>query len=61
MSGTVLVKNLTAQGREVIFHDGVNPIHYWLQGKTAIRIPQSFLTPLVTEAARRQILAIRKD
>lgn len=61
MMGTVLVKNLTSQSREVIFHDGVNPIHHWLQARTAVRIPSSFITPLVTEAARRKILSIRKD
>ena len=61
MSGTVLVRNLTAQGREVIFNDGAEPIHYWLNAKQSIRVPHTFLTPLVTEAARRQILAIRKD
>ena len=60
MTGIVLVKNMTSQSREVIFHDGKDPIHYWLKGHQAVSVPDTFLTPTVLEVARRQILSIRK-
>ena len=61
MTGTVLVKNMTSQSREVIFHDGREPIHYWLRSRQTVRVPDNFLTPTVLEVARRQIISIRKD
>jgi hypothetical protein len=61
MTGTVVIKNLTAQSREVIFHDGKSPVHYWLKGHDCVRIPKDFLTPTVLEVARRKVISIKKD
>ena len=57
----ITVKNLTKQGREVIFKDGAKYIHYWLEAHKAVTMPDNFITETVTELARRKILKLRKN
>jgi hypothetical protein len=54
----ITVKNLTRQGREIIFKDGNEYIHYWLKGHESVTMPNNFITDTVTELARRNILKI---
>lgn len=56
----ITVQNLTKQGREVIFYDGKEYIHYWLEGHASIKMPDSFITNTVSELARRKILSLQK-
>lgn len=56
----ITVQNLTKQGREVIFYDGKEYIHYWLEGHASIAMPDSFITNTVSELARRKILSLQK-
>ena len=56
----ITVQNLTKQGREVIFYDGKEYIHYWLEGHASITMPDSFITNTVSELARRKILSLQK-
>ena len=57
----ITVQNLTKQGREVIFYDGKEYIHYWLTGQTSVSMPDEFITETVTELARRKILLLKKN
>lgn len=57
----ITVKNLTKQGREVIFKDGLGYIHYWLEAHKSVTMPDDFITDTVTELARRKILKLRKN
>lgn len=57
----ITVQNLTKQGREVIFYDGKEYIHYWLEGQSSVTMPDSFITNTVTELARRKILFLLKN
>tara|TARA_R110000803_G_scaffold49048_2_gene102002 strand:+ start:999 stop:1184 length:186 start_codon:yes stop_codon:yes gene_type:complete len=52
----ITVKNLTKQGREVIFFDSDEYIHYWLPAAAVVSVPDDFITDTVREAARRKIL-----
>jgi len=57
----ITVRNLTKQGREVIFKDAEGYIHQWLEAHASISVPDSFITDTVTELARRKILKLRKN
>ena len=54
----ITVKNLTTQGREIIFRDGNEYIHYWLKVHESVAMPNNFITDTVTELARRKILKL---
>ena len=54
----ITVKNLTTQGRELIFRDGNAYIHYWLKGYESVAMPNDFITDTVNELARRKILKL---
>jgi hypothetical protein len=54
----ITVKNLTTQGRELIFRDGKGYIHYWLKGHESVQMPNNFITDTVTELARRKVLKL---
>jgi hypothetical protein len=56
----ITVRNLTKQGREVIFKDDNGFIHQWLESHASITVPNSFVTETVTELARRKILKLQK-
>jgi len=56
----ITVQNLTKQGREVIFYDGKEYIHYWLEGQATVTRPDSYITNTVNELARRKILLLQK-
>jgi hypothetical protein len=56
----ITVQNLTKQGREIIFYDGKEYIHYWIKSHETVTMPDSFITDTVTELARRKILQIKK-
>tara|TARA_R110002020_G_scaffold316683_1_gene531959 strand:- start:7229 stop:7405 length:177 start_codon:yes stop_codon:yes gene_type:complete len=57
----ITVRNLTKQGREVIFKDAEGYTHQWLEAHATISVPDSFITDTVTELARRKILKLRKN
>tara|TARA_R110000744_G_scaffold358490_1_gene465573 strand:+ start:416 stop:592 length:177 start_codon:yes stop_codon:yes gene_type:complete len=57
----ITVKNLTTQGREIIFKDGNEYIHYWLKGHESVTMPDNFITETVTELARRKILKLKNS
>jgi len=57
----ITVKNLTKQGREVIFKDTNEYIHRWLGAHASVLVPDSFITDTVNELARRKILKLRKN
>ena len=46
----ITVKNLTKQGREVIFFDSDEYIHYWLPAAAVVSVPDDFITDTVREA-----------
>tara|TARA_R110002020_G_scaffold142235_1_gene314332 strand:+ start:5543 stop:5722 length:180 start_codon:yes stop_codon:yes gene_type:complete len=56
----ITVKNLTKQGREVIFRDGTEYVHYWLNGRESVTMPDNFITDTVNELARRKIISLKK-
>jgi len=56
----ITVKNLTHQGRELIFRDGSEYIHYWLNGKDSVTMPKNYITDTVNELARRKIISLTK-
>ena len=56
----VTIKNLTKQGREVIFYDGKEYIHYWLEAHSSVSVPDSFVTDTITELVRRKVLNLKK-
>jgi len=56
----ITVKNQTQQGREVIFRDGSEYIHYWLNGKESVTMPKHFITDTINELARRKIVSLTK-
>tara|TARA_R110002167_G_scaffold219701_3_gene424310 strand:+ start:1245 stop:1421 length:177 start_codon:yes stop_codon:yes gene_type:complete len=57
----ITVKNLTTQGRELIFRDGSKYIHYWLKGRESVSMPNDFITETVTELARRKVLKLKNS
>jgi len=57
----ITLRNLSAQGKEIIFYDGTEYIHHWLDAKSFVKIPKSFLTDTTIELARRNLISIREN
>jgi hypothetical protein len=55
-----VLRNLSSQGKELIFFDGKEYCHHWLEAKASVRIPESFITPTVKTLARRKLISIKK-
>jgi hypothetical protein len=57
----ITVRNLTKQGREVIFKEANGYTHRWLEAHASVTVPETFITDTVNELARRKILKLRKN
>ena len=57
----VTLRNLSTQGKELIFFDGKGYVHHWLDPKNYLQVPKSFLTDTVVELARRNLISIREN
>tara|TARA_R100001509_G_scaffold156901_1_gene120565 strand:+ start:985 stop:1161 length:177 start_codon:yes stop_codon:yes gene_type:complete len=55
----ITVKNLTKQGREVIFKEANGYKHHWLKSHDSVTVAESSLTETVKELARRKILKLQ--
>jgi hypothetical protein len=53
------IRNLSSQGKELIFFDGKDYLHHWLESKSSVKIPESFITPTVQTLARRKLISIK--
>jgi len=56
----LVLRNLSSQGKELIFFDGKEYHHHWLEPKDFVRVPKSFITPSVQTLARRKLISIKK-
>ena len=55
------LRNLSSQAKELIFFNGSEYVHHWLDPKANITIPKSFITDTVKELARRNLISIREN
>jgi len=57
----ITLRNLTSQGKELIFFDGKDYVHHWLNPKASVQVPKLFLTDTVREFARRNLISVREN
>jgi hypothetical protein len=57
----VTIRNLTKQGLEIIFKDGQQYSHYWLDAAASVTVPSDFITDTISELTRRRVLQLKKN
>jgi len=55
----ITIKNIGNQPEELIFSCAGGFTHHFLPPKQSVTVPSSFITEIVKELARRQILSLR--
>ena len=55
------LRNLSSQGKELIFFNGSEYVHHWLDSKASVQMPKSFITDTVKELVRRNLISIREN